>query len=235
MRDWEGLVRTKLEGLILKPQEKRDVIAELAAHLEESCETLRVEGLPEREAIRQALSEISDWGDLANEICKAKRKEHSMNSRVKRFWLPGLLTFLISMSLLAAIEQFAPKLSARHTGGRAEFVRTMPSLLVYIPWLMLLPLIGAMGAHLSNRAGGSVRTVLASSIFPILPALASFAIMLPGAFLIDRQVGVNVVTPLFLRAVVEWALIPGTVLLVGGWLICVIFAVPLGAFNPAPK
>src|SRR6266852_3183843 len=132
MRDWEELVRTKLAGLAIEQGEKREVIAELAAHLEETCETLRRGGMPEQEAIQRALSQVPDWNDLRNKICTARIKENNMNSRVTRFWIPGLLTFVVSMSLLAAIEKFDPKPSVFYLGND---MRTTPSLIFYIPWL----------------------------------------------------------------------------------------------------
>jgi hypothetical protein len=216
MHDWNELVRMKLADLKMKPEEKEEVIEELAAHLEETFETLQATGMSEQKAIRQALSEVPDWKVLTKKIYLAKRKGLQMNNRVKRFWLPGLLTFLVSMSLLAAIEKFAPRLWPAHLSAGTAVIRTMPSLPVYIPWLIFLPFIGGMGAYLSSRAGGSVRTVLLSSLFPILPPLAVFAILLPSGFLIDRLVMVNVVTAIFLQGLVEWVLIPGTILLVGG-------------------
>ena len=48
MRDWETIVGKELAGLALDARERRDVIAELAAHLEETFEELRKQGLPER-------------------------------------------------------------------------------------------------------------------------------------------------------------------------------------------
>jgi hypothetical protein len=226
MRDWEELVRTILEGLAIEPEEKREVIVELAGHLEETCETLRGEGMPEQEAIRRSLSQIPDWNDLRNKIRTARTKENTMTNRVKQFWLPGLLTFVVSMSLLATIEKFDPRPSVLYLGND---MRTTPSLIFYIPWLAALPLIGAMGAYLSNRAGGSVRTAVVSSLFPILPFIAVFSVALPVGLIIDRQVGVTVVAASLLRGVIGWVLIPGMALLAGGLLAEFILSRRLGS------
>jgi hypothetical protein len=229
MRDWEELVRTKLASLAIEPEEKREVIAELAAHLEETCETLRGGGMPEQEAIRRALSQVPDWNDLQGKIRTARIKENNMNSRVTRFWIPGLLTFMVSMSLLAVIEKFGPKPSVLYMGDGPAVIRTTPSLIVYIPWLVALPLIGAMGAYLSNRAGASVRTVLVSSIFPIFPFIGLFSVVLPVGLIIDRQVGVTVVAASLLRLLVGWVLIPGMALLAGGLLAWLLLSRRLGS------
>jgi hypothetical protein len=51
MPDWQELVRQRLSGLALDTAERKEIQAELAAHLEESYEVFCAEGLPEREAV----------------------------------------------------------------------------------------------------------------------------------------------------------------------------------------
>src|SRR6266446_8064589 len=89
--DWEELVRAKLAGLSIEPREKREVIEELAGHLEESFESLRTNGLPEQAAMQQTLAQVADWQDLRRRIQIARTmKENMMNDRVRQLWLPGL-------------------------------------------------------------------------------------------------------------------------------------------------
>ncbi len=96
-RDWEELVCAKLAGLAIEPRERREVIEELAAHLEESYESLRTKGLPEQVAMQQTLGQVADWQDLRRRIQVARAmKENIMNDRVRQLWLPGFLTFLRS-------------------------------------------------------------------------------------------------------------------------------------------
>jgi hypothetical protein len=216
MRDWEKLVRLQLAGLALESEEKDEVIAELAAHLDETCEELCRQGLTEEEGARHALSQVRDWHVLQRKIQISRTKENIMTSRVKQLWLPSLLTYVLSMGFLALIQIFGPKPSVSFYTG--DDMRTTPSLIVYISWLAALPLIGTMGAYLSNRAGASVRTALVSSIFPILPSIAVFSVVLPVGLIIDRQVGVTVVAASLLRGVIGWVLIPGMALLAGGLL-----------------
>ncbi len=216
MPDWQKLVRRRLASLALEPELRDEVLAELASHLEETYDAIRAEGVPEDDAVRRTLSQVPDWNDLQRRIRSARAKEVTMNIRVTRFWLPGLITFVVSMSFLALIEKFGPRPWALYLGDGPAVIRTTPSLMVYIPWLLLLPLIGAIGAYLSNRAGAPIRTVLVSSIFPVLPFIASFVIVLPVGLIIDRHVGVNVVAAALLRALLGWVLLPGAALLVGG-------------------
>jgi hypothetical protein len=46
---------------------------------------------------------------------------------------------------------------------------------VYTAWLLLLPLVGALRAYLSRRAGGANRAVVISEIFP---CFAFFVVLL---------------------------------------------------------
>ncbi|HEY6384674.1 MAG TPA: permease prefix domain 1-containing protein, partial [Candidatus Acidoferrum sp.] len=64
MRDWEALVKLRLAGLALEPEETTEVIAEVAEHLEDTCEEMLRQGLTEEEAVRRALSQVGDWKDL---------------------------------------------------------------------------------------------------------------------------------------------------------------------------
>jgi hypothetical protein len=54
-------------------------------------------------------------------------------------------------------------------GLQLRFVaRGWATFVVYIPWLLLLPLCGAAGAYLSHRAGGQRRVCLAAGLFPVI-------------------------------------------------------------------
>jgi hypothetical protein len=208
--DWQKLVRRRLSGLALDSAEKEEVQAELAAHLEESYESLRTKGLPEQAAMRQTLAQVADWQDLRRRIQTARTKENIMNDRVRQLWLPGFLTFLVSTSLLALNEIFGPKPWALMKVGQ------LPMVLFFIPWLFSLPLVGALGAYLSHRAGGSRRAVFSSIIFPVLPFLASILLVLPVSLILDRFIAHNIAPMSLLMALLGWVLAPGVALLAGG-------------------
>jgi hypothetical protein len=176
MPDWKALVERHLAALPLEPAERAEVIVELAAHLDEVFTELRGQGLTAEEAFRRTFSQVEDWQDLRRRIQTAKTKERVMSSRVKQFWLPSLLTLLLSMGLLALIQIFGPNPWLVAPRNRSGWSLVAPVLIVYVPWLLSLPLIGAMGAYLSNRAGGSQRAVFSSTVFPVLPYLVFFLI-----------------------------------------------------------
>src|SRR5712664_4088761 len=109
MRDWEALVDGRLAGLVLESAEKAEVIAELAAHLEEICEEWRGQGITEEDAVRRTLSQVEDWQVLRRRIQSARMKENIMTNRVTQLWLPGFLTFALSMTLLELVQKFFPQ------------------------------------------------------------------------------------------------------------------------------
>jgi hypothetical protein len=216
MRDWEALVERHLAGLSLEPAERAEVIAELAAHLEETCEEWRKRGMPEEEAVHRSLSQVEDWQDLRRRIQTSRTRENIMTNRVKQFWFPSLLTLLLSMGLLMLIQSFGPNpwITARTSGWSL----IAPVAVVYLPWLFLLPLIGAMGAYLSKRAGGSQRAMFSSIVFPVLPYLVFFLLALPVTALFNESLGHNIWFLALFVGLLAWVVAPGAALLTGGVL-----------------
>src|SRR5712664_3650390 len=146
MPDWQKLVRQRLSGLALDAEEKDEVHAELAAHLEESYESLRAKGNSEQAALQQTLGQVADWQALRRRIQTARTKENIMNDRVRQLWLPGMLTFTLSMGLLELVQKFGPRPIV------LDLDKGTPVLMFYTSWLLTLPFAGAMGALLSKRA-----------------------------------------------------------------------------------
>jgi len=140
-----------------------------------------------------------------------------MTNRITQFWLPGFLTFALSMSLLELVQKFFPQpfmLRLDHP----------PVLLFYVPWLLTLPLAGALGAYLSKRAGASPPMALFSSLFPVLPLAAIFLIAIPVGLVISHTLSDSIVAAAFLTLGIEWVAVPGAVLLAGGFLMRVFFS-----------
>lgn len=212
MPDWQKIVRCRLAGIALEQDEREEVIAELAAHLEEVYDALGKEGLSVEDAVRHALWQVDDWRKLQRKIQAARTKENRMNPRVKCLWLPGLLTFTLCMVLLDLAQKFGPAplvLNLEHP----------PVLMFYTRWLLMLPFAGAIGACLSRRAGGSTRMVLLTSIFPVLPFATVFLIAIPAGLLLSRSLAHHIVAASFLNLMTGWVLAPGIALLVGGVLV----------------
>jgi hypothetical protein len=218
MPDWQELVRQRLSSLALDAEEKDEVQAELAAHLEESYEVFRAEGLPEYEAVQRTLAQVADWKDLQRKIDSARIGKDTMTNRVTQLWLPGLLTFALSMGLLELVQKFGPRPIILNLD------KGTPVLMFYTSWLLILPLAGALGAYLSKRAGGSVRMVLASSIFPVLPFAVVFLIAVPVGLVIGHNLAHHIVTAAFFTMGLGWVLAPGATLFAGGLLVQFLFS-----------
>jgi hypothetical protein len=90
--DWNQLVRERLgkRPLHLPPHAQEEVIAELAAHLEEVSQNARANGLTDSAATALALQEVQDWRVLSAQISRARSKEERMNHRTKTLWLPAI-------------------------------------------------------------------------------------------------------------------------------------------------
>jgi hypothetical protein len=215
MPNWQELVRQRLSRLKLESADsENEVIEELAGHLEDEYESLLHNGISEHAAISRVMRQIADGRDLKSKIESSRKKESNMNTRVSQFWLPALLTIFLAMSFLMIVEAlgFQPWVSSTWGGPQG----TIPVAVVYLPWLITLPFIGALGAYLSGRAGAPRWVVLTSVIFPAVPYLAFFVIGLPTAVLLDGHVAHNIVFSAFFVGLGAWVLLPATALLAGG-------------------
>jgi hypothetical protein len=126
-----------------------------------------------------------------------------MNTRSRTFWLPALVSLTAAMA----------GLTMSTLGGlEARFIaRGWATYVVYIPWLLTLPLCGAAGAYLSRRAGGERGTCLAAGLFPAI-AMASLVgfLTLVGEFVFAKPQGFY-----FSVALLFGVILPGGALLVG--------------------
>lgn len=215
MRNWEGLVRQRLSSLSLDIGEKEEVCKELAGHLEESYEALLKEGTPERAAFHRVFSLVTNWQDLQRKIFIAKRSGRPMQKRLHQLWIPGFLTLILSMLVLAAFQKlgFQPRIAVSRPN----------SIFFYVPWLVSLPFFGALATYLSSRAGGSRRTALLASVFPVLALTGAFLSMFPIGLIIGRiigrRVGFSAVATTLLGDGIGWLLVPGVALLAGGVIV----------------
>ena len=218
MPDWRKLVRQRLDGLALDSGVKEEVHAEIAGHLEDAFEEHFRRGLPQDEAVQRTLAEVEDWQELRRRIQSVRIKENIMSNRVTQLWLPGLLTFALSMGFLELVQKFGPQ---PHI---LELDKGTPVLMFYTGWLLVLPLAGGVGAYLSKRAGGSLQVVLLSSIFSVLPFAVVFLIAIPIGLVMGHNLEHHIVAAAFLSMAIGWVLVPGAALLAGGLLVQLLFS-----------
>lgn len=204
MPDWKKEVQRRIAGTELPAGVKDEVIAELAAHLEDSEADADC-----HQAASAALHEVR-WHSLAKAIRKAKSEEGMMNSRTKMLWLPAMAnltvyTILLWVGALGFDDRvWTPRLSpASHS-----------PLPLFHPWLVMLPLCGAAGALVAKRLEAPLGSRLIAGLAPCLIWLVVFLIM----------TAVFVCAPSYFRgfpmneiamAAFGWILVPGLLLLVG--------------------
>jgi FtsH-binding integral membrane protein len=139
MPDWKKLVRDRLATLNLPPSAKNEVIAELAAHLEEIYEQVHKTCATDAAAVERTLQEIDNWRVLARNIRRAKSEEESMNHRTKSLLWLSVAVIWLGASLWVMLLQPTDR-------------PYQDLILFYLPWLATLPLVCAAVAYLAQRA-----------------------------------------------------------------------------------
>jgi len=207
MPDWKKWVSRRMGSTQLPDDVHDEVVAEIAAHLEDECEDNRSLGLSESSARRRALSEIR-WHKLTRAVESAKLKEDVMNNRTKGLWLPALANLVIAGALLTVIRVFGVE-------DRTFSVSHLPMALP-LPWLFALPVSGAAAALLAKRAQAPLAARLIAGLAPSLVALAVFCVM-PLVFLLDRWQFSGFPIPLdyFTLSALIWIVLPIFPLLLG--------------------
>ena len=205
MENWQQKVRQYIEACDLPRQVQDEVVAELAAHLEEIDEEARGNGMTSEAALELALQEVGDWRVLALEIARVKSQEDFMNYRTKTLWLPALATFFgASISLMGC--QFL--------GMRPHLVWVIGvGMSFYWPWLATLPIFGAVGARLSQRAHGLAPARLAAALSPALVMLIVMLLILPFSLAAEGVHHLRLIS--FGIGLINWVAIPALALLVG--------------------
>ena len=143
MPDWAKIVRQRLANLALEDDDPAQVFDEIASHLEENYRSLLNEGCSEEEALRRTLADAGDWQVLRKKIELSRKKEFTVPQRVKQFWIPALLTLFCSMVLLMLIQFFGPQPTIL---GSSSKLRITPVAVVYISWLITLPVRRGRGS-----------------------------------------------------------------------------------------
>jgi hypothetical protein len=208
MPDWRKFVCERLGEFELEPL-RDDVVEELAGHLEEIFRDLRRQGLSAEEATRGCQLEVEDWRGLGRRIEAARKKGGIMSNRVTQLWVPGLVTLALAMVLLALAEIYGPRPWILRSGNP-------PVMVVHIPWLLGLPVVGALGAFLSQRAGGSRGAIFSSIVFPVVPFLAAILLITPVILAFDHWIAHSPVPASIPMAALGLVIIPGVALLIGG-------------------
>ena len=207
MPEWREYVR---EHLGAKPDwnsEEDQLVDELAGHLEEYYNALRARGIAEAEAVRQAKMRAGNWKQLRERIWLAKR-EGRMSDRIRQLWVPGLVTLLLANVALTVMQRL-------HVEPLLISVGKYWMLCVYVPWLLILPMVGAVGGFLARRARSHGWHVYLAAAFPALVIAGLFLVILPLARLFDRDVSSHIQLNGVLAGLTSWVVLPGMALAAG--------------------
>ncbi|MGA3165309.1 MAG: hypothetical protein ABSF14_04240 [Terriglobia bacterium] len=206
----QRLVKERLGELRLAPGREEEILRELGEHLEDHATALETRGVAREEAVEEALNSVSDWPGLRRDIVLAETEETTMNYRTKVLWLPALCTLTLSNVLLALMQIFGP---LTHFYWLNPYMGMRPFYTFLVPWLILQPVVGAVAAYWSRRAGGAVRHQLLAALAPAIALLGLFALVLP--FMLGEHGGHHIRLSAYLLMTAIWALLPALPLLIG--------------------
>lgn len=207
MRSWRAFVADHLVLLGEDRAKSSQVAEELAEHLEDYYEDLRAKGIPEERAFKETCRQVGNWEELRRGINLANQ-EGTMTDRVKQIWVPTFLTLLLSAAALTILIWAGVQPKIWHPGEACGVI-------LYLPWLLFLPLTGGVGAYLSRRAKGSGWRVYLSGLSPALAWAVVFLVVSPFAFLVNPAVEPSLKVTSILAMVVSWVILPGLALGIG--------------------
>src|SRR6185437_328172 len=152
---------------------------------------------------------------LGSKLCFARQEGNMMIERIRRFWFPSVAILLASVAFLAAIQA---------VGLRPHFMMKgeLP-LVIYLPWLVVLPFLGAGGAYWARCQRGGQTVASAIGFLPVLKFLGSFVAVFVASLLVALPVCValGALTAdaeffiVLAGAILSWVVIPGVALLLG--------------------
>jgi hypothetical protein len=226
-------LKERLGKLGLEPRREEEILRELGDHLDDHAADREALGAAGGAAAQEALDSVSNWPELRNEIRSAETEEMNMNYRTKVLWLPALGAFTLSATLLALFQFFGlVPLVPRYYWLSNTGISIHPFFTVYFSWLVALPLIGAVAAYWSQRAGGNaIHRLLAALALPIgmlsVPLIATLYLILNTLLALLLRKGAahtgavyilhsQALALIHLAAVlVSWCLLPAVGLLLG--------------------
>ena len=207
MPDWKKLVRERIASSALPAASHEEVVSELAAHLEEAHEAALLQGLTEKAAVEFTLQEVDDWHALGARIHRARSQENPMNNRTRSLWLPVMANLIAAPGLLMILQKLAVQPRVLWIGDMA--------MVLYLPWLVTLPIFGAFGAFLAKRAQAPFMNRLIVGLSPALAVLGAFALVVPVSLVVDSHRLRDFPFAYFALTIFNWVVLPALALLIG--------------------
>jgi hypothetical protein len=210
VRDWSALVHGHLASVRVDERRRREIGAELAAHLEDAYVAALRSGCTEAEAIARAMERVPDWGALAMAVERSADEDSTMTRQATTVLLPGTTMLLAAATGMSLVVASTP--ADRWLDPRWQV--HAPSVgLAFLFYLVL----GAIGAAWSRHVGGSRGERLAAGAFPLVlhVAMAGSAVGADKLYALSRggagrHLDINIINMTLVMLVA-----PGMALLLG--------------------
>ena len=197
MRDWERFVDERLARTSLPRETRDEIVAEIAAHLEEHEHELRTAGVPDPRI--ETMSQVADWRAFGRSIHRAKEGYVSI---IRKLVIPGVVAWLMGLGALKLLVMLL--VAPEACGPDTTCIRVTADGPVYLPWLLTLPFAGALSAILARGAGAR-------------PAQRLFVALVPALYLSSETLVMGLVDGFFWRIPLYWVLIPALLAALGAW------------------
>ena len=213
MRDWSALVHRHLASVRVDERRRREISAELAAHLEDAYDAALRSGCTEAAAIASAMEHVPDWSSLAVAVERSADEDTIMTRQARTVLLPGTTILLAAATGLAFVVYSTP--AARWVDPRWQ-VQALAASLAFLFFFYLV--LGAIGAAWSRHGGGSRGERLAAGAFPLVlhmamagPAVGADVLYAFSQGAVGRHLDIN-----FINMILVMLVAPGAALLLGG-------------------
>lgn len=210
MRDWSALVHRHLASVRVDERRRREIGAELAAHLEDAYAAALRRGCTGAEAMACAMAHVPDWSALAVALERSADEDSTMTRQATTVLLPGTTILLAAATGLSLVVYSTP--ADRWVDPRWQ-VHALAGGLALLFYLLL----GAVGAAWSRHVGGSTSERLAAGAFPLVlhvavagPAVGADLLYALSRGVSGRHLGIDVI-----NVIVVMLLAPGAALLLG--------------------
>lgn len=134
-----------------------------------------------------------------------------MNHRTKSIWVPGLVCTLAAMGSRMLLVMVGIEPRVLNAGSKMASA----GLEIYLPWLVMLPVIGALAAYLSRRGDGRRPALIVAALFPCLVFVGLFILGLTVTVLSRHPTPPRELFFAFAVAELNWIVIPGAALFLG--------------------
>jgi hypothetical protein len=125
-----------------------------------------------------------------------------MDLHAKKVWLPGAACFLLFLGWYFVL-------------GPVPFDKMLS-----LPYLVVMPFIGAVGAYFSRRMKGSVLERIVSALFPVLTFVALFAFSIVYGLFFEGAPYTLAHFLVGLSWLVIFIVVDGLLLVLGAWPFC---------------